>query len=131
MRALDIMWVFLGGGIGSVLRWQVGLLVGAVVTMRFRMGTYVANVTGAFVIAYLSAAYALDWQHRYGDVMASLVLTGMLGGYTTFSSMQLDTVQMSEEGRHGLALFYIVTSIGTGLLAAAAGFALGSMGAAA
>ena len=127
MRPIDVMWVLLGGGIGSLLRWQVGAWVTAHVTARFRTGTYVANVSGAFVIAYLSAAYAIDWQHRYGDMMSSFVLTGMLGGYTTFSSMQLDTVQMSQEGRHGLALFYIVTSIASGLAAAALGVALATL----
>lgn len=128
MRAIDIMWICLGGGVGSLARWQLGLWIDRLVHWRFRMGTYLANVSGAFVIAYLSTAYAIDWQHRTGDVLSSLILTGMLGGYTTFSSMQLDTVQMAEEGRHLLAVFYIVTSIGTGLLGAAAGVALGAAG---
>ncbi|MCF3932043.1 CrcB family protein [Acuticoccus sp. M5D2P5] len=127
MQAIDIMWVFLGGGIGSVLRWGVGLAVEARIRMRFRLGTYLVNVTGAFVIAYLSTAFMIDWHHRYGDMMSSFVLTGILGGYTTFSSMQLDTVQMAEDGRHGLALVYIVSSIGSGLLAVAAGVALASI----
>ncbi|MEW5423021.1 CrcB family protein [Amorphus sp. 3PC139-8] len=127
MGAIDIMWICLGGGIGSLARWQVGALVDAHVGMRFRLGTYVANVSGAFVIAYLSTAFMIGWQHRYGDMMSSFLLTGLLGGYTTFSSMQLDTVQMSEEGRHALALFYIVSSIASGLLAAAAGVALASI----
>jgi CrcB protein len=57
-------------------------------------------------------------------VMSSLVITGILGGYTTFSSMQLDAVQMAEGRRHALALFYLVSSVLTGLIAAAAGVAL-------
>lgn len=121
------MWVCLGGGIGSLLRWQVGLFFDGRFATRFRVGTYFANVSGAFVIAYLSTAFMIGWQHRFGDMMSSLVLTGILGGYTTFSSMQLDTLQLSEEGRHLLAIFYIVSSIGSGLLAAAAGVALASL----
>ncbi|WP_425106647.1 fluoride efflux transporter FluC [Ancylobacter sp.] len=124
MHAIDIVWVGLGGGIGSLLRWQIGRLIDGHVSHPFKVGTFVINVTGAFVIAYLATLLAVTWDHRYGDVISSLVLTGALGGYTTFSTMQLDAVQMAEARRHGLALIYLVTSVATGLLAAAIGVAL-------
>lgn len=116
MQAIDIVWVGLGGGIGSLLRWQIGRLIDEHVSHPFKVG--------AFVIAYLATLLAVTWHHRYGDVISSLVLTGALGGYTTFSTMQLDAVQMAEARRHGLALMYLVTSVATGLLAAAIGVAL-------
>ncbi|MGE4334830.1 MAG: fluoride efflux transporter CrcB [Pigmentiphaga sp.] len=124
MRAIDVMWVGVGGGLGSLLRWQLGHLIESRIKMRFPLGTYVINVSGAFVIAYLSAAYAIEWQQRHGDLLAALVLTGVLGGYTTFSSMQLDTVQLVEDKRPWLAVFYLVSSIGAGLVAAVIGVAL-------
>lgn len=124
MQAIDIVWVGLGGGIGSLLRWQICRLVDGHVSHPFKVGTFVINVTGAFVIAYLATLLTVTWDHRYGDVISSLVLTGALGGYTTFSTMQLDAVQMAEARRHGLALIYLVTSVATGLLAAAIGVAL-------
>ncbi|MFW8567238.1 fluoride efflux transporter FluC [Orrella sp. 11846] len=124
MRLIDVLWVGLGGGLGSLLRWQLGKFIEKLNPTQFRYGTFVINVTGAFVIAYLSTAYAIEWHQRYGDMMAAFILTGVLGGYTTFSSMQLDAVQMSQKGRHGLAVTYLVTSVGFGLLAAAAGVSL-------
>ncbi len=126
MRAVDVMWVGIGGGLGSLLRWRLGLLISSWTAMRFRLGTFVINITGAFVMAYLSTAYVIQWHERYENMMAALILTGALGGYTTFSTMQLDAVQMSEEDRHGLAVVYLVLSIGVGLVAAVAGAALGS-----
>ena len=124
MRAVDVMWVGLGGGVGSLLRWQLGQIIERHNPTRFRLGNFIINVTGAFVIAYLSAAYAISWQQRYGDMMSAFVLTGIIGGYTTFSSMQLDTAQMAEDGRPWLAAFYLVSSIGVGLIAALLGVML-------
>jgi len=127
MQAIDVMWVGVGGGLGSLLRWQLGRLISNWTSMRFKLGTFVINVTGAFIIAYLSTAYLIEWQDRYHNLMAALILTGFLGGYTTFSSMQLDAVQMSEDGRPGLAIFYLVSSIVVGLVAAAVGVWLGRL----
>ena len=53
MRPLDVLWVGLGGGFGSVLRWCVGLLVGERFHGDFPLGTLLINVSGAFVIGYL------------------------------------------------------------------------------
>ncbi|MBO1075519.1 fluoride efflux transporter FluC [Roseomonas marmotae] len=124
MEAIDILWVGLGGGIGSLLRWQIGRVIDKRITTPFKFGTFFINVSGAFIIAYISTMLALGWEHRYGSVISSLVLTGVLGGYTTFSTMQLDAVQMTTAHRHGLAVIYLVTSVCAGLLAAAAGVAL-------
>lgn len=124
MRAIDVLWVWVGGGFGSLLRWQIAHFIDARVSFRFKFSTLFINVSGAFVIAYLSARLAIDWQHRYGDMMSSLVLTGVLGGYTTFSTMQLDAVRMSRSGHRALAVGYLAASLAAGLLAAAAGVAL-------
>ncbi len=124
MEAIDILWVGVGGGIGSLLRWQIGRLIDQRVRTPFKVGTFFINVSGAFLIAFISASLALGWEHRYGDVVSSLVLTGVLGGYTTFSTMQLDAVKMAEGGRQALTTVYLVASVGGGLLAAAAGVAL-------
>jgi len=127
MRALDVMWVGVGGGLGSLIRWRIGTFIESRIKTRFKIGTFFINVSGAFILAYLATAYSVGWDVRYGDMMTSLVLTGVLGGYTTFSSMQLDTVQMVQEGRHMLALSYITLSVGVGLAGAALGVSLAAI----
>lgn len=107
-----------------MLRWQVGRLIDRRLPGRFKAGTFFINISGAFVIAFLSAALAIGGEHRYGDVISSLVLTGMLGDYTTFSTMQLDAVQMAESGYRLLAFVYLTTSLVSGLAAAALGVTL-------
>ena len=120
------MWVGLGGGLGSVLRWWIGRLIHERYKGSFPWGTFLINITGSFVIGYLSVLFDVDWRNRHGHgmVLNAFVLTGVLGGYTTFSSMQLDAAGLAA-GRHArLAAFYLCLSVAAGLVAALAGAAL-------
>ena len=121
MTALDVFWVGLGGGLGSLLRWWIGLRVGELYKGKFPLGTFLINVSGAFVIGYLSILFTVDWRDRYGDVMNAAVLTGILGGYTTFSSLQLDAAKLVNARDRALAAGYLVISVVVGLAAAAFG----------
>ncbi|HET6389226.1 fluoride efflux transporter CrcB [Hyphomicrobium sp.] len=125
MRALDVVWVGLGGGIGSLLRWWAGHVTGQHYhPSRFPLGTFIVNITGAFLIGYLSELFLVDWRDRYGTPLQAGVLTGFLGGYTTFSSMELDAAKLSNAGRTGYAWFYLIFSVVVGLAAAWLGVAL-------
>ncbi len=121
MQPLDIMWVGLGGGLGSLLRYWIGRMVGERYHGAFPLGTFIINVTGAFVIGYLSVLFKVDWRDRYGTPLNAGVLTGLLGGYTTFSSMQLDAEKLAGKQQRGLAAWYLALSAVVGLLAAALG----------
>jgi fluoride exporter len=126
MKPLDAMWVGLGGGLGSVLRWWVGRLVGEHYHGDFPLGTFLINVSGTFLIGYLSVLFGVDWHDRYGHgmVLNAFVLTGILGGYTTFSSMQLDAAKLAEKRRGRLAMSYLLLSVTAGLLFGELGAAL-------
>jgi fluoride exporter len=126
MKPLDVIWVGLGGGLGSVLRWWIGRVMAERYTGNFPLGTFLINISGSFVIGYLSVLFNVDWHNRYGHgmVLNAFLLTGLLGGYTTFSSMQLDAVKLAG-GKHGhFAALYLLLSVGVGLLAASLGAAL-------
>lgn len=121
MLALDVLWVGIGGGIGSLLRWGIGVLVAKKYYSPFPLATFLINISGAFIIAYLSIYFLVDWHNRYGDFLHSAILTGLLGGYTTFSSMQLDTAKLVNQKQSILAVSYLMLSVVSGLLAAALG----------
>ncbi|CNI38006.1 fluoride efflux transporter CrcB [Yersinia mollaretii] len=121
MTAIDVMWVGLGGGIGSLLRWWIGLRVGKIYKGHLPLGTFLINISGAFVIGYLSILFNVDWRDRYGDLMNAAVLTGILGGYTTFSSMQLDAAKLATARGRSIAAGYLIISVVVGLIAAAFG----------
>jgi CrcB protein len=124
MNPFDVMWVGLGGGVGSVLRWWVGRVVGERYKGGFPLGTFLINISGAFVIGYLSVLFEIDWHDRYGTVLKAGVLTGVLGGYTTFSTMQLDAAKLAGK-RHGVfAASYLLLSVAVGTLTAGLGIAL-------
>ena len=118
------MWVGLGGGLGALLRWWIGRVVGARYRGDFPLGTFLINVSGSFVIGYLSVLFMVDWRDRYGSALNSLWLTGFLGGYTTFSSMQLDAAKLAGKRGGVSAASYLVLSVVSGLLAAALGATL-------
>jgi CrcB protein len=126
MKPMDIAWVGFGGGLGSVLRWWIGLIVGEHYHGNFPLGTFLINVSGTFLIGYLSVLFGIDWHNRYGHgmVLNAFVLTGVLGGYTTFSSMQVDAAKLAAKTRGGFAASYLLLSVLAGLLAGEIGAGL-------
>ncbi len=126
MQPADVFWVGLGGGLGSVLRWWIGRLVGERYRGRFPLGTFLINISGSFLIGYLSVLFSVDWHNRYGHglVLNAFVITGILGGYTTFSSMQLDAAKLAQKQQARLAALYLLLSVAAGLIAALLGAAL-------
>lgn len=124
MNAIDIMWVGVGGGIGSLLRWAVGQLISNIYNCPKYFATLIINISGAFIIAFLSIRYSIDWRIRYGDILSAFVLTGFLGGYTTFSSMQLDALNIMERNNSYISGGYLFISTVCGLLATIIGVLL-------
>ncbi len=126
MTPMDIVWVGLGGGLGSALRWRIGQIVGELYHGNFPLGTFLINISGTFLIGYLSVLFGVDWHNRYGHgmVLNAFVLTGVLGGYTTFSSMQLDAAKLAAKSRGGVAASYLLLSVLAGLLAGELGATL-------
>jgi CrcB protein len=113
--------VFVGGAGGSAIRWLVGIGVGERYKGTFPLGTFLINVSGAFLMGFLSTLLNVDWRDRYGSNLTALVLTGVLGGYTTFSSYQLDTANLYNKGGRGSVFLYWIGSVAAALIAAALG----------
>ena len=121
MLAMNLCLAFVGGGLGSLARWGVGLAVRERYRGPFPLGTFLINISGAFLIGFLTVLFQFDWKERFGHNLNTIVLTGVLGGYTTFSSMQLDAASLWQSRHARLAMVYLVGSILAGLVAAAIG----------
>jgi len=106
-------YVALGGAIGAALRFLTGVYVGRFATGQLPLGVLTANVVGSFVmglvVVYLGQRNAPEWQ--------PFLMTGILGGYTTFSAFSLETVTLFEKGLVGQAVLYIVLSVGVSIAA--------------
>lgn len=115
--------VFLGGGLGASLRYGTGLLSlrwwGA---SHFPWTTLGINVLGSLLIGVLAAA--LEQRLQLSMPWRSFFVTGVLGGFTTFSAFSLETLLLIERGAWSAALAYMLASVVLAVLACAAGFAL-------
>lgn len=103
--------VALGGALGAVLRYLVGLAV------VFPLGTLAVNVIGSFLIGMVWVMLAARGLQHW----LPFVMTGLLGGFTTFSAFSLDALRLVEAGRVGAAGGYILASVALSLLACALG----------
>ena len=117
---MTFLSVALGGAIGASARFAVNLAAARLFGMDFPVGTLCVNVLGSFAMGVL-AVLLLD----RASPLAPFLLTGVLGGFTTFSAFSLDTLMLWERGQPGLALVYVMLSVAASLLAVFAGLALG------
>ena len=116
----SLLQVALGGAIGASGRYLVG--VGAVRLMGpgFPWATLVVNVLGSLAMGALVVLLAQKDATR----MAPLLMTGLLGGFTTFSAFSLDAVTLYERGQIGAAAGYVTASVVLSIGALFAGMAL-------
>ena len=113
-------WVALGGAIGSVLRWLTVVIMAQRYGAGFPWGTVAVNVAGSFVIGAI-AEWAAGGVLGVTPTVRLFVATGVLGGFTTFSSFSLDTLTLARDGDAALALAYVAGSVLLSLGAAYAG----------
>lgn len=120
---LNILLVALGGAIGSVGRYLVGLWGVRLAGANFPWGTLTVNVAGAFLIGLMAEVIARRF--NASPEMRVFIVTGIIGGFTTWSSFTLDAVVLFERGAVGLAAVYLMASLMVSFLAIFAGLALG------
>src|SRR3954467_12006480 len=114
--------VFIGGGLGSTLRHIVNVLVARVLGTAFPYHTFIINITGSTIMG-LIAGY-LAFKGDAAQPWRLLVMTGILGGYTTFSAFSLDAGLLYERGELGLAALYVLGSVALSIIGLFAGLAL-------
>ena len=114
--------VLIGGFIGGILRFFLSNYVGRRVGETFPWGTFIVNVSGAFVIG-IAAGLGLGLGGIFAtETFRDFIMVGALGGYTTVSSFCLQSLNLALAGERRLALFNIVASALLSVLAVAAGY---------
>ena len=120
MRA--ILFVGIGGGLGSILRYMISAFVGKHIPIVFPMGTLLVNISGCFLIGVIYSIFA-----RHNDFNSEwrlFLITGICGGYTTFSTFSYDGLVLLKQGSNLSFMLYVLGSVVIGLLATFAGVAL-------
>lgn len=114
--------VFIGAGLGGALRHAVNIGAAKLFGFGFPLGTLIVNVTGSFAMGLLAGFFA----YRAGvpQHVRLFLTTGILGGFTTFSTFSLDAALLIERHSLGLAAGYVVGSVAAGLAALFFGLAV-------
>jgi CrcB protein len=114
--------VFLGAGIGGAMRHGVNIGAAKLFGPGFPFGTFIVNVAGSFAMGLLAGYFA----YRAGvpQHLRLFLTTGILGGFTTFSTFSLDAAVLVERHSYGMAAVYVVGSAAAGVAALFIGLAL-------
>lgn len=110
-------WVFLGGGLGSLGRWWIGGWVAHRFGPTFPWDTLVVNVTGSFIIGLVATLTGPEGRFLAPVSFRQFLLIGICGGYTTFSSFSLQTLNLAHDGQWVRAGANVLLSVALCLVA--------------
>src|ERR1700712_2866981 len=106
---MNYLLVFAGGGLGSTLRHIISVVSARTLGTAFPYHTFIINITGSLVMGLIPGDLA--FKGEAAQPWRLFLMTGILGGYTTFSAFSLDAALLYERGEIWLALFYVVGSV--------------------
>ena len=92
------VWIGIGGAIGSMARYWCSGMVARLIGETFPFGTLFVNVIGSFIIGFVATATGPDGRIFASATTRQFIMTGILGGYTTFSSFSLQTLNLINDG---------------------------------
>ncbi|MFS4488532.1 fluoride efflux transporter CrcB [Dietzia kunjamensis] len=118
-------WLALGGGAGAALRYVLDVAVSSRWRRPFPLATFLINVSGSLALGLLVGWFYAGAAKPGWSLAVSVLGTGLLGGYTTFSTASYDTLRLGREGRVVMALAYAVGTMAATIAAAASGLWLG------
>lgn len=120
---IGFFWVGLGGAIGAILRYGVGLAALRLGWANFPWGTLAVNISGSLLIGLITG-YLLSLSNELQETMRLFVIIGVLGGFTTFSAFALDSIILLQKGEYLPAAAYIGGSVLFSILATALGLTI-------
>jgi CrcB protein len=117
-----VLVVAAGGALGAVTRYAIALFVAMFWRREFPLATFLINVSGSFVLGFF-ATWAAE-RAGVDPLWRLLVTTGFLGAYTTFSTFEWETHQLSSSGAVAMALVNVIASVVAGFAAVQLGVTL-------
>ncbi len=122
---MEPLLIAAGGALGTLMRYGLNVSLAGAFGGLLPLHTFVANVVGSFALGLLMELGA--GRHLAGTELRLVLGTGVLGGFTTYSSFNLESLTMAQEGQLGRAAGYVLGTLVVCLLAGAAGIALGRL----
>lgn len=113
----NLVYIFLGGGVGSVLRYLISMYTQKLVKIgSFPLGTLLVNILGCFMIGFLTSYFM-----KSDNYLKYLLITGLCGGFTTFSTFSIENYSLWENQQFATLILYIVLSVLIGFIAVFSG----------
>lgn len=111
----NMLFIGLGGAIGSIARYGCQRWINGLYPQSFPLGTFLVNITGCFLIGLFWGLSFRNFAHM--ESWKLFLMTGLCGGFTTFSAFTLESVGLLKEQKTGVFFIYILSSVILGLLA--------------
>lgn len=118
----SIIYVFIGGGTGSVLRYLMQMVINRNIITAFPLGTFVVNIIGCMLIGMF---YTLSDRFNLSQDIRLLLTVGLCGGFTTFSTFSTESLNLLKGELYGMSLLYTLSSVAIGIIFTFAGIWLG------
>lgn len=122
---MDFLAIGIGGIIGALSRYGVGILAHSLSVSTFPYGTLAVNLIGSFILSFVAYGSLLRWNLPRHYLLA--INTGFVGSFTTFSTFSVDTVNLILHGQYQIALSYQLISLVAGFLLSWSGIRLAMM----
>lgn len=117
---IEYLMVFIGGSFGAVCRYALSMLIKRLISIEFPVSTFIINLSGSFLMGILLSAHP-------GNFNQLLLGTGFMGGFTTFSTFQLENITLFQEKNYKMIGIYVCTSFFFCISFAIFGFKIGDL----
>jgi CrcB protein len=110
--SMNWLYVFIGGGLGSVLRYAIGLTTPMFIKTSFPMATFISNTLACLLLAII--VYSVQKEPK-ADWLNHLLIIGFCGGFSTFSTFSNENVQLIQQGNWQMSMLNILISLTVGM----------------